>query len=444
MVEVIGTQILEIALKVNAFFTLRHVMKFGTATAVLQIVLPWIMILIDVIVGEERSPSVFVAVNPKSSNPEALLASVRTARYPGRLEARVLNWFESPSDFDILAIADGTELPENWVERLGSRLPDFLALPCGEVSPVGEGLRGLRTLWLSGGGGAVALWCIGSGTPPVPAPDGAARRLAEPATRLAVLIGFFLQTVALFVLCGVPVHAHAMLWGWRSGHYELTVRALLLVILSAGSAGGAVRLASSWAPRRGVLGFGRVWVAPSKRWIARRFFRMLQDWLPGSGTIVDFGAGHGLLAERVQENLSSASVLAFDYAPWTMGSVRVTPNSTTDIPLDDDYADLVLSVFVLHHCPDPMAILKEFRRICKGRVCIIEDVYENSWDRFRSGLIHEYMDSALGMPYNPAGFASVSGWTRRLTEAGFEVLEFRRRTMFPFPSVAMFLAKSRD
>nr|WP_237427569.1 class I SAM-dependent methyltransferase [Deinococcus xianganensis] len=122
---------------------------------------------------------------------------------------------------------------------------------------------------------------------------------------------------------------------------------------------------------------------------ARRVAERLRGHLPPGGSLLDFGAGTGhtgaLLARR------GWAVTLADVPPhpgaWGQrliaqptarhlarhfGLVRVlTPGS---LPFPDAHFDVVLLAFVLHHCPDPRAVLREAARVARQRVLVLEDV----------------------------------------------------------------------
>ena len=48
-------------------------------------------------------------------------------------------------------------------------------------------------------------------------------------------------------------------------------------------------------------------------------------------------------------------------------------------PLDaedfkDNFFDSAIIAYVLHHCDDPVSVLKEAKRVCRGNIIIFEDI----------------------------------------------------------------------
>lgn len=87
--------------------------------------------------------------------------------------------------------------------------------------------------------------------------------------------------------------------------------------------------------------------------------------LPAAGTVLDLGAGAGIVAEFNMRG-RAARVCGVDLDP------RVTGNRFLDegrvgaaeqIPYDDETFDLVFSNNVLEHLPDPIAAFREVRRV---------------------------------------------------------------------------------
>ena len=112
---------------------------------------------------------------------------------------------------------------------------------------------------------------------------------------------------------------------------------------------------------------------------ARRKLNLVRPWLEPDHKILEIGSGPG-------------SVLAaFRAAGYQVGGLDIADSSYRDdlsptlydgqvMPYPDGAFDTAMLLTVLHHTPDPDAILREATRIA-GRVIIIEDVFETAWQR---------------------------------------------------------------
>jgi ubiquinone/menaquinone biosynthesis C-methylase UbiE len=67
------------------------------------------------------------------------------------------------------------------------------------------------------------------------------------------------------------------------------------------------------------------------------------------------------------------------------------------IPYEDNTFDAVLLIYTLHHCDDPIEVLKEARRVSKGKIIIFEDTYTNFFNK----LLAKIFDYYSNKKYNP-------------------------------------------
>lgn len=148
---------------------------------------------------------------------------------------------------------------------------------------------------------------------------------------------------------------------------------------------------------------------------ARRKLDLIRPWLPEDQTLLEIGSGPG-------------SVLAeFRAAGYPIDGLDITDSSydTTlkaslydgeTMPFDDRAYDTALLLTVLHHTPDPDAILKEAARVAR-RVIVIEDVFESAWQRKYTKIA----DSITNLEFfgHPHTNRSDAGWRETFDRLGF-------------------------
>ncbi len=107
----------------------------------------------------------------------------------------------------------------------------------------------------------------------------------------------------------------------------------------------------------------------------------------GSATsVVDVGTGTGFIAAGLAGN--AASVIGVDNSPAMLAvaaenlaalgatNVALLRGEVQDLPLPDDSADAAVANMVLHHAPDPAAMLTEMARVVRpgGKIAITDEV----------------------------------------------------------------------
>jgi ubiquinone/menaquinone biosynthesis C-methylase UbiE len=68
------------------------------------------------------------------------------------------------------------------------------------------------------------------------------------------------------------------------------------------------------------------------------------------------------------------------------------------IPFADDYFDVSLVFYVLHHCEDPEQVLREAIRVTRGKIIIIEEFDRPHADETSLDLTERQSHRALGIP----------------------------------------------
>jgi malonyl-CoA O-methyltransferase len=83
--------------------------------------------------------------------------------------------------------------------------------------------------------------------------------------------------------------------------------------------------------------------------------------------IVDLGAGTGGATPGLTSRFPTARILSVDSSPAMLAAGQATQlrvcADAAGLPLAEGSVDLVISNLMLHHCPDPTAVLTEARRV---------------------------------------------------------------------------------
>lgn len=145
--------------------------------------------------------------------------------------------------------------------------------------------------------------------------------------------------------------------------------------------------------------------------------------------ILDLGAGEGFVGAEAAKSTGAEIVLA-DVIDLNQTSLPLVRYDGRNLPFSDNYADVILLSYVLHHCEEPRAVLDEVRRVAADRVIVLESVVENQADRmwlsFADRLANR-LRSGGEMKEDMLHFDTVYGWRRQFKNAGFTVVVEERR-----------------
>jgi len=108
---------------------------------------------------------------------------------------------------------------------------------------------------------------------------------------------------------------------------------------------------------------------------ARGLVARIVPFLPGKGGILDIGSGTGHNGEYLRR-LRLGPVSEVDVVDFSVVGPRPTLFDGYRLPFADAQFDAVTMIYVLHYAPDPVALLKEARRVCRGRLVLMQTICE--------------------------------------------------------------------
>ena len=106
-----------------------------------------------------------------------------------------------------------------------------------------------------------------------------------------------------------------------------------------------------------------------------------KDHISKESKILDLGCGSAIVAKCFEE-FFNADVLGVDIKDMRIEDIPFKIIDKNNLPFSDNSFDIVLIAYVLHHCEDPIFLLKEAQRVSKDKIIIYEDLP----DGFFSGL----------------------------------------------------------
>jgi SAM-dependent methyltransferase len=106
---------------------------------------------------------------------------------------------------------------------------------------------------------------------------------------------------------------------------------------------------------------------------AEKMVKEIEDFVIGE-KILDLGCGSGIFGKKIEEKLKK-DVIGMDIVDKRVCKIPFKIYDGKNIHFSNDYFDVVIVAFVLHHTEDPVSILKETKRIGK-RIIIFEDLPE--------------------------------------------------------------------
>jgi SAM-dependent methyltransferase len=166
--------------------------------------------------------------------------------------------------------------------------------------------------------------------------------------------------------------------------------------------------------------------------------RHLVEVIPRNATVLDVGAGDGLLAKRIEAERRDLRMYGVDVLVRPKTHIPVRQFDGVLLPFADDAFDAVMLVDVLHHADDQQALLREVARVARRSV-VIKD---HNADGFLAGPTLRLMDwvgnarHGVALPYS---YWSSERWSKEFSEAGLRLASQRSRLgLYPWPASIVF------
>ena len=147
--------------------------------------------------------------------------------------------------------------------------------------------------------------------------------------------------------------------------------------------------------------------------------------VPSGARLLDVGSWDARTAARIRDD-RGCEVLAVDVVDKNVTDVPFATFDGTTLPVDDATQDVVTILYVLHHAPDDLALLREARRVLapNGRVLVAEDMVETPVQRAITVGFHGWLWFWTWMGWS-GEFRDLHAWGERFAQAGLTVVERR-------------------
>jgi len=166
--------------------------------------------------------------------------------------------------------------------------------------------------------------------------------------------------------------------------------------------------------------------------------RHLTEMLPRNATVLDVGAGDGMIARAVMNARPDLTIRGVDVLARAASHIPVTLFDGTTIPHGDGEFDAAMMVDVLHHAADQRRLLSEMRRVVKRTIVIKDHVVQGALARPTLAFMDWVGNARYGVSL-PYSYWNAAEWNRAFADLTLTVAE--RRTsigLYPWPASMVF------
>jgi ubiquinone/menaquinone biosynthesis C-methylase UbiE len=158
----------------------------------------------------------------------------------------------------------------------------------------------------------------------------------------------------------------------------------------------------------------------------REMCKECERHVPFDCKMLDLGCGSGIIGHEFAKFFNS-ELLGLDIIDNRIVPIPFLKLKGDDLSfLKDNSYETVLIAFVLHHCQNPIELLKEAKRVSKGKIILYENLSEGLLSRLFC-FLHGISFACLFQKNSNRGkFFNDSEWRKILKDLNLEVIHSKR------------------
>jgi SAM-dependent methyltransferase len=157
------------------------------------------------------------------------------------------------------------------------------------------------------------------------------------------------------------------------------------------------------------------------------------------GKMLDLGAGRCLIAQEIKRRYK-VKPTCVDVLDVNKTDLKLIIYDGVHLPFGKNQFNSVLIAYVLHHCDQPMKVLKEGVRVCKGNIIIFEDTKMNPIEEMLDSVVNKM--NKVNTPHN---FKTEEQWIKTFKSLGLKLVykenNVEKEWFYPFVEHTMFVLK---
>ena len=151
---------------------------------------------------------------------------------------------------------------------------------------------------------------------------------------------------------------------------------------------------------------------------AEFFAGRFEAFLPPASQVLDIGGGWGFYSEPLKRRGHHLTVL--DVVKPGLQKSPVVVYDGGRFPFADKSFEVSLLVTMLHHVPDPSAVIREAGRVTRKFLVVVEDLYHHAFGRFWTVLRDRFFNFEFFG--HPCQFRKKEDWIRLFGGLGYSLV----------------------
>jgi len=172
---------------------------------------------------------------------------------------------------------------------------------------------------------------------------------------------------------------------------------------------------------------------------AQEMAKDCQGFIKKGSKILDLGCGSAIAAKAFQD-VFQAKIIGVDIIDRRIFPIPFKLIDGVFLPFPEKSFDTVLISYVLHHSQDPIALLKEAKKVVIDKILIYEDIPEGIFSDFICQLHGFVFNKFFQNSEDDFNFKTENEWKKIFENLGLNII-FKKKVSF-FPKKILFVLKS--
>lgn len=153
---------------------------------------------------------------------------------------------------------------------------------------------------------------------------------------------------------------------------------------------------------------------------AARIALQMKDFIRKGERVLDIGLGNGYVAKQIRDHFK-VYMEGVDIIDYNETGIKNTMYDGLNLPFKDKSFDCSIILQTLHHCTDQIQVLKEAKRVSRKRIIIMEDVYNNKFEKLMT-FLHDYISNKRKGVDCPYYFHNKAEWNAIFKKLGLKII----------------------
>jgi ubiquinone/menaquinone biosynthesis C-methylase UbiE len=154
---------------------------------------------------------------------------------------------------------------------------------------------------------------------------------------------------------------------------------------------------------------------------AKKMCRQCSQFIKKGSKTLDLGCGSAIVANEFKK-FFSANISGVDIVDKRVVPISFALYDGKNLDFTDNFFDVVLINFVLHHCEDPVKVLQEAKRVAKDKIIIYEDLPENIFSKAICQMHGKSFAWLFGNEKESCNFKTGAEWRQVFKDLGLKLI----------------------